>query len=64
MFASSEAHYTVIFNKALGQRGNKKRRNADEEEADGPVADRRCPKCGFERMSYAALQLRYIYGTK
>ena len=29
-----------------------------EDEADGPIVERNCPKCGYGRMSYAALQLR------
>lgn len=29
-----------------------------KEEAEGPVVERRCPKCGNEKMSYATLQLR------
>ena len=60
MFASSETSYSVVFKKALSHRGQKKkRRDQDgEDQADGPIVDRRCPKCGHERMSYAALQLR------
>ena len=30
----------------------------NEPEAEGPTVDRRCPKCGYEKMSYATLQLR------
>lgn len=27
-------------------------------EADGPIVERLCPKCGNDKMSYATLQLR------
>ena len=30
----------------------------DLSEDDGPVVERKCPKCGNETMSYATLQLR------
>lgn len=29
-----------------------------DEEADGPVVDRKCPQCQNDKMSYATLQLR------
>ena len=66
LFADSETHYSVVFNKALGQKGLKKKKRKDgdsdvEDGADGPIIERRCPKCGHERMSYAALQLRFVF---
>ena len=30
----------------------------DEDEAEGPVVERRCPQCNNDKMSYATLQLR------
>uniref|UniRef100_A0A6M2DL55 DNA-directed RNA polymerase subunit n=1 Tax=Xenopsylla cheopis TaxID=163159 RepID=A0A6M2DL55_XENCH len=38
----------------------KKERKAglSEKESDGPVVERRCPKCNNDKMSYATLQLR------
>ncbi|XP_034934347.1 DNA-directed RNA polymerase I subunit RPA12 [Chelonus insularis] len=30
----------------------------DEENAEGPVVDRKCSQCGNDKMSYATLQLR------
>ncbi|XP_014205003.1 DNA-directed RNA polymerase I subunit RPA12 [Copidosoma floridanum] len=30
----------------------------DDNDADGPIIDRRCPKCNNKQMSYATLQLR------
>lgn len=50
-----EVEYTVPFNKIP----EKKNRAADvEDEAEGPVIDRKCPKCANNKMSYATLQLR------
>ena len=65
LFADSETNYSVVFNKALGHKGLKKKKRKDgdsdvEDGADGPIIERRCPKCGHERMSYAALQLRFV----
>lgn len=37
---------------------SKQRERKSETEQDGPVVDRKCPKCGNETMSYATLQLR------
>ena len=39
-------------------RGHKKKGANKENEAEGPTVDRMCPKCGFDKMSYATLQLR------
>ncbi|XP_066587915.1 DNA-directed RNA polymerase I subunit RPA12 [Prorops nasuta] len=30
----------------------------DEDEADGPIVERKCPQCQNDTMSYATLQLR------
>ena len=51
-FVGRETFYSVVFNK---KESTKKRKVKDE---DGPVIDRTCPKCGHDKMSYAALQLR------
>ncbi|CAG9787128.1 unnamed protein product [Diatraea saccharalis] len=47
--------YTVNFN-AVSVTSNKAIINLDNPE--GPVVERKCPKCGNDRMSYATLQLR------
>ena len=65
LFTDTTSQYTVVFNKALGHKGQKKKKvregdSDNEDPAEGPIVDRRCPKCGHERMSYAALQLRYL----
>ena len=49
--------YEVVFNKREAK-SRKKRKGGEEDEVDGPVVERKCIKCGHERMSYAALQLR------
>jgi len=59
-FAQVETTYTIVFNK-MENLEKKKKGNDDsdvEDEADGPIVERTCPKCGHGRMSYAALQLR------
>lgn len=53
-FVGRETSYTVVFNK----RENATKRRGDDEEEEGPTVERKCPKCGHEKMSYAALQLR------
>ena len=54
--------YEVVFNKRESKSRKKKRKGGggEEDEVDGPVVERKCPKCGHERMSYAALQLRFV----
>lgn len=49
----SEVKYTIYFN-ARDIYDDKSRK----EEDDGPIVDRKCPKCGNDKMSYATLQLR------
>jgi DNA-directed RNA polymerase I subunit RPA12 len=44
--------YTVKFNKVENPRKEK------NEDVDGPIVERKCPKCGHDKMSYAAVQLR------
>lgn len=53
-FAETETSYTVKFNK---KETSLKKKQGDDEDL-GPIVDRKCPKCGHEQMSYAALQLR------
>ena len=56
-FAQVTTEYTVVFNK-ISEGKRKKKALVIEDDVDGPVVDRKCPKCGHEKMSYAALQLR------
>ncbi|XP_055677609.1 DNA-directed RNA polymerase I subunit RPA12 [Lutzomyia longipalpis] len=48
-----ESEYTIHFN--TYKPVVKKEKDA---EAEGPVIERKCPKCGNDKMSYATLQLR------
>lgn len=55
--------YTINFNSRDVYEKNKVdrkkgRKNKNDDEEEGPVVERKCPKCGNERMSYATLQLR------
>jgi DNA-directed RNA polymerase I subunit RPA12 len=52
-----EVEYTVHFNK-IPSKKSKSRAEDEEEEAEGPIVERKCPKCGNDKMSYATLQLR------
>jgi len=54
--AGAISTYEVVFNALRDV--NARQREDDDEGPDGPTVERRCPKCGHEEMSYAALQLR------
>ncbi len=56
-FQEVEMSYTVVFNQK-DEGGKRRRKVKEEEEPDGPTVERKCPKCGHDQMSYAALQLR------
>lgn len=61
VFGDMEIKYTINFNSREScaknvQESNKQKANENKEE--GPIVDRKCPKCGNEKMSYATLQLR------
>lgn len=49
-----EVEYTIHFNAVNMKRTIK----VNDDEEDGPVVERKCPKCGNDRMSYATIQLR------
>lgn len=56
-----ESQYVIHFNSRDAYNPNKKNQNSAANEtgsAEGPIVERRCPKCGNEKMSYATLQLR------
>jgi len=60
-FADVETSYTIVFNKRENVEKSHATSSKDDDEhdeADGPVVERTCPKCGHQKMSYAALQLR------
>jgi len=54
LFDEQVIRYTVHFN----CQDNIVKKKKDDENADGPVIERKCPKCGHDKMSYAAIQLR------
>ena len=50
--------YEVMFNSRTNYKEEQKLKTAQEGEAEGPLVERRCPRCGNDTMSYASLQLR------
>lgn len=56
-FGKMQVKYTIHFNSSTSTAVNKEKEKSETEQ-DGPVVDRKCPKCGNETMSYATLQLR------
>lgn len=56
VFGDMSMTYTINFNSIDTYINEKKDRNNDE--AEGPVVERKCAKCGNDKMSYATLQLR------
>lgn len=60
VFGAMVEKYTIDFNskESYSKNMNETKKQADENEEEGPIVDRRCPKCGNEKMSYATLQLR------
>ncbi|XP_041989059.1 DNA-directed RNA polymerase I subunit RPA12 [Aricia agestis] len=54
-FENIKFNYTIHFN-AVSNLNNDNILHMDNPE--GPVVERKCPKCGNDRMSYATLQLR------
>ncbi|KAK0179534.1 hypothetical protein PV327_005278 [Microctonus hyperodae] len=57
VFGDMAMTYTIEFNNENTYEWSKHKDDA-EEEADGPIVERKCPQCGNEQMSYATLQLR------
>ncbi|KAK4881359.1 hypothetical protein RN001_004678 [Aquatica leii] len=55
---SNQIKYTIYFNEIDAYYKNLKEEKRKKDEDDGPVVDRKCPKCGNDKMSYATLQLR------
>ncbi|XP_046735768.1 DNA-directed RNA polymerase I subunit RPA12 [Diprion similis] len=60
VFGDMAVSYTLNFNSKDVYASSAKHGEAanDEEEAEGPVVERRCPQCQNDKMSYATLQLR------
>lgn len=57
VFGSSSVKYTIQFNSLEAREKDNKEEKKDEED-EGPTVERKCPKCGNDKMSYATLQLR------
>ena len=57
LFGEKVVQYVVHFN-SQENAAAKKKRNISGDQADGPVIERKCSKCGHDQMSYAAIQLR------
>jgi len=56
LFDEKISTYIVHFNSQENTAVRRKKKGDDQ--ADGPVIERKCPKCGHDQMSYAAIQLR------
>ncbi|XP_078038808.1 RNA polymerase I subunit RpI12 [Augochlora pura] len=55
-FGDMAMTYTVHFNDNDTYTSEKQK--DDEEDAEGPIVERKCPQCQNDKMSYATLQLR------
>lgn len=54
VLGSMAVEYTIHFNSVNTSKVVEATADAEE----GPIVERKCPKCGNDRMSYATLQLR------
>nr|SVE73343.1 EOG090X0LKA [Ceriodaphnia reticulata] len=52
-----EVKYTIEFNTKSDYIEEQQLKSA-QSKTDGPLVERKCPKCGNDTMSYASLQLR------
>ncbi|XP_067625044.1 DNA-directed RNA polymerase I subunit RPA12 [Eurosta solidaginis] len=57
VFGAQEVEYTIHFNSYDPGKVSAKTK-IEANEAEGPIVERKCPKCGHMQMSYATLQLR------
>lgn len=53
---SSKMEYRIVFNQRPDHPETKAEQ--EDEQDEGPIVERVCPKCGCDKMSYATLQLR------
>lgn len=58
VFGDMKCEYTIHFNKVHDKKKKSSQQNDDEDVAEGPVIERKCPRCANDKMSYATLQLR------
>lgn len=58
-YGNHENEYTIHFNNYNSEKKLVKvKKELNQSEADGPIIERKCSKCGHELMSYATVQLR------
>lgn len=57
MFGDQIVEYTIHFNNYDPEKVLKTKEEHDSS-PEGPIVERKCPKCGNDKMSYATLQLR------
>ena len=57
VFGDQVVEYTIHFNNYDPEKVIKAKEEK-ESVPDGPVVERKCSKCGHDKMSYATLQLR------
>ncbi|TMW46053.1 hypothetical protein DOY81_008868 [Sarcophaga bullata] len=57
VFGDQVVEYTIHFNNYDPEKVIKAKEE-NESVPDGPVVERKCSKCGHDKMSYATLQLR------
>lgn len=57
VFQEAQVKYSVHFNTRSDYKEESKLK-ANRSRTEGPVVERRCPRCGCDTMSYASLQLR------
>jgi DNA-directed RNA polymerase I subunit RPA12 len=55
VFGDMKIDYTIHFNNIPSK---DEKDSSDDEQAEGPIVERKCSKCGNDKMSYATLQLR------
>ncbi|KAH8243618.1 hypothetical protein KR032_008900 [Drosophila birchii] len=59
VYSGEKSEFTIHFNTYdPSKMFNRTKHESESSEADGPVVERKCPKCNHDKMSYATLQLR------
>lgn len=51
------AEYEIVLN-SVENIDNVVKTELNKDDENGPIAERRCNSCGYNQMSYAAIQLR------
>lgn len=58
VYGDSVSAYDIVLNSIEDLDTAVKSENNKDSVDDGPIAERRCNACGYNQMSYAAVQLR------